>query len=85
MDVRITILVITLGVASLALAPSLLINQSADAQSKDSKRWCESQGKGNQWVWGCQSGWFDHDHCQEYYPVNSKAGYKAGWGHGNCK
>jgi hypothetical protein len=75
MDVRITILVIALGVASLTLAPTLLINQSADAQSKDS----------NQWVWGCQSGWFDHDHCQEYYPVNSKAGYKAGWDHGNCK
>lgn len=35
--------------------------------------------------WGCQAGWYDHDHCQKYYPVNSVSGYKAGWNHGSCK
>lgn len=67
--------------ASLASAPSLLAISPADAAS----HWCEDQGKGNQWTWGCQAGWYDHDHCQKYYPVTSVSGYKAGWNHGSCK
>jgi hypothetical protein len=114
-----TILVITLGVASLTLAPSLIINQSAYSQVESAKNqsassqvesaknqsassqvdenkplesarhWCEDQGKGEQWVFACQSGWYDHDHCQKYDPshVSSDAGYKAGWDHSSkiCK
>jgi hypothetical protein len=45
MDVRISILVITLGIASLAIAPSLIINQSAYSQVESAKHWCESQGR----------------------------------------
>jgi len=71
----------------LAIAPSLIINQSAYSQVETAKHWCESQGKDQQWVFACQSGWYDHDHCQAYDPshVSSNAGYKAGWDHGSCK
>lgn len=85
METTTKMLIIAFAIVSIALVPSAVISQSADAQSKDSKPWCESQGKGDQWTWGCQAGWYDHDHCQKYYPVNSVEGYKAGWNHGHCK
>jgi len=82
MNVQISIVVIALAVASLALAPSPIINQSADA-----KPWCETQGKSSNWVFGCKNGWWDHDHCQDYRPESGDyaKGYKVGWDKGSCK
>jgi hypothetical protein len=89
MNARTGILVIALEVVSLALAPTLIINQSADAQSLSSKGWCESQGKSINWVNGCKNGWYDHDHCWSYDPDGESNafynGYKIGWKKGHCK
>jgi hypothetical protein len=87
MNAQIGMLVIAVGVASIALAPSLIVNQSADAQSSSSKPWCESQGKSSDWVFGCKNGWWDHDHCQPYRPESGHyaRGYVVGWDKGSCK
>jgi hypothetical protein len=87
MNARIRILVIALGVVSLAVAPSLIINQAADASSHH--KWCENQGKSVNWVNGCKQGWWDHDHCNPYDPDGESnafyTGYKVGWKKGHCK
>lgn len=83
MKVTIKIAIIVLVVTTMTLAPSIIISQSATAASHS--QWCENQGKDKQWVFGCQAVWSDHDRCLEYYPVNSKEDYKAGWNHGSCK
>lgn len=73
-EYSIKILVIALGIASVALTPSLIISKSVDALG-----WCESQNKPSNWVYGCQSGWYDH--CNPYIPGNDKGyteGYKVG-------
>jgi hypothetical protein len=85
MNVRISILVIALGVVPLAIAPTLIISQPADAAS----HWCENQGKSVNWANGCKQGWSDHDHCYPYDPDGESnafyTGYKVGWKKGSCK
>jgi hypothetical protein len=87
MEITIKLLVIALAVTSMALAPSLIINKSADA----SNHYCtEYKGKSQDWIDGCKQGWFDHDHCYEYNPGDGKTdafwnGYYAGWNKGHCK
>jgi hypothetical protein len=88
MNVRIGVLLVALGVASMALAPSLIINQSADAQSTSDKHWCRNQkDKSGDWIFGCQNGWWDHNHCQDYRPETGHyaRGYVVGWERGSCK
>jgi hypothetical protein len=85
MNVRIGILVIALGVVSLALAPTLITSQPVDAAT----HWCQNQGKSVNWVNGCKNGWYDHDHCYPYDPDGESnafyTGYKVGWKKGHCK
>ena len=51
---------IVIAVASLALAPSLIVINSADAATS----YCSDQkGKSQNWINGCRQGWSDHDHC----------------------
>ena len=55
---------------------------------KSSPHYCtEYQGKSSSWKFGCQNGWFDHDHCQAYYPETGQyaKGYEVGWAKGHCK
>jgi hypothetical protein len=54
MNARISILVIALGVGSLALAPSLTSNQLANATGARTG-WCNQQPKDEGWVSGCVS------------------------------
>ena len=89
MKIQISILLIALGVMSLALAPSLTISQSADAQSTTSSdpHWCRNQAKSGDWIFGCQNGWWDHNHCQDYRPESGHyaRGYVVGWERGHCR
>jgi hypothetical protein len=75
---------IVIAIASLALAPSIVYTQPVEAAS----HWCEQQKKSQDWVYGCQRGWADHDECSSYNPEEPGAyasGYKAGWNKGHCK
>jgi len=85
MNARTGILVITIGIVPLALAPTLIIIQPVDAAT----HWCEEQGKSVNWVNGCKNGWYDHDHCYPYDPDGESdafyTGYKVGWKKGSCK
>jgi hypothetical protein len=83
MNLGISILVIAFAIASIGLAPSLMISQSASAVS----HWCENQGKSSAWVEGCKNGWSDHDKCYSYdHELNGDMakGYKVGWSKGSC-
>jgi hypothetical protein len=86
MEITIKLLVIALAVTSMALAPSLIINKSADAASHS----CEdTKGKSKDWIEGCKRGWYDHDHCYGADPDDGKSqeyysGYFAGWKKGHC-
>ena len=81
MNSRLQIAIIALVVTTVALAPSLVMNQSAEAASHTTK--CEAEkGKSESWIKGCKDGWFNWDKCGTNYPHNSKEfyeGYKAGW------
>jgi hypothetical protein len=82
MDSKLSLLVITLAVASIALAP-LIMNQHANAVTK-----CENEsGKSSAWIEGCKQGWYDHDHCKSYNPGTGEVakGYSVGWSKGSCK
>lgn len=82
MTIKIGMFMIVLAVVSLALAPSLLINQTAEAN-----KWCEDQkGKPHAWITGCKDGWYDHDNCLSYHPQSGDyaKGYKVGWDKGSC-
>ena len=75
--------VIVVALTLMALTPSLMFNQSAEANP-----WCESQkGKSNDWVLGCKGGWYDHDRCYSYSPESGDyaKGYKVGWDKGSCR
>ena len=90
MNARISILLIGLAVVSVALAPSLTISQSADAQSTTSSdpHWCRNQkDKSGDWIFGCQNGWWDHNHCQDFRPESGHyaRGYIVGWERGHCR
>ena len=77
---------IVIAVASLALAPSLIVINSADAATS----YCSDQKvKSQNWINGCRQGWSDHDHCYKYDPDGESnafaSGYKVGWKKGHCK
>lgn len=80
------LLVIALAVTSMALAPSLIVNKSADAAN----HYCiDYKGKSQNWINGCQQGWWDHNRCNPYFPDGESnafySGYKVGWMKGSCK
>ena len=85
MEFNTKLFAIAIAVTSLALAPSLIAINTADANS----HWCRDQkGKSQDWISGCQRGWADHNECSSYDPEEPGAylsGYKAGWKHGSCK
>ncbi len=73
---------IILATASLALAPSLLNTESANAAYYCS----DENGKSKAWIEGCKQGWYDHNHCLAYNPGTGEVakGYKVGWSKGSC-
>ncbi len=84
MDTNIKILAIALVVISIALSPSLVINKSVDAAT----HYCtDYKGKSQNWINGCQQGWWDHNHCWGYSPGSGDyaKGYSVGWSKGHCK
>jgi hypothetical protein len=86
MRITIKMLVIAIAVASLALAPSLIVINSADATT----HYCRDyRGMSLNWINGCQQGWWDHNHCYPYSPDGESNdfyyGYKVGWKKGSCK
>ena len=86
MDTNIKILVIALVAISIGIAPSLVINKSVDAAT----HYCtEYTGVSQNWINGCQQGWWDHNHCKSYNPDGESNafsnGYKVGWSKGECK
>ena len=85
MDTNIKILAIALVVISIALSQSLVINKSVDAAT----HYCtDYKGKSQNWINGCQQGWWDHNHCNSYDPDGESnafySGYKVGWNKGQC-
>ncbi len=86
MDTNIKILVIALVAISIGIAPSLVINKSVDAAT----HYCtDYTGMSQNWINGCQQGWWDHNHCKSYNPDGESNafsnGYKVGWSKGECK
>jgi len=82
MDTKISLLAITIAVASMALSP-LIMNQPVNAAS----HYCaDEKGKSNAWIEGCKAGWADHDNCKSYNPGTGEVakGYKVGWSKGSC-
>ena len=88
MNLRLQITVIALVVTTMALAPSLVMNQSAEGASHVIK--CEDQKQSsllghnyNNWVDGCKDGWYNWNVCGlGPNPKDSgpyAEGYKAGW------
>ena len=86
MEITTKLCAIVIAVTSLALAPSLIVINSADAATS----YCSDQkGKSQNWINGCQNGWYDHNHCYPYDPDGESnafySGYKVGWKKGHCK
>jgi hypothetical protein len=68
MNSRLQIAIIALVVTTMALAPSLVMNQSAEAASHKTK--CEAEKrKSESWINGCKEGWFNWDNCGTNYPT----------------
>ena len=83
MDFRLGIIAITMVVTSLALAPSVILHQSAEAN-----HYCtDYKGKSKSWVEGCKAGWYDHDLCWVFSPGTGDyaKGYAVGWDKGSCR
>ncbi|MDF0682345.1 MAG: hypothetical protein P0116_15420 [Candidatus Nitrosocosmicus sp.] len=82
MKIRVNMFAIILATASLALAPSLLNIESANAAYYCS----DEKGKSKAWIEGCKQGWYDHNHCLAYNPGTGEVakGYKVGWSKGSC-
>ena len=71
---------LSLVVTTMALDPSLVINQSAEAASHVIK--CENEkGKTHQWINGCKDGWYNWDLCGVGPDGTGQyvEGYKDGW------
>jgi hypothetical protein len=86
MEITMKLLVIAVAVISMALAPSFVMINSVDA----STHYCtDYPGKSQNWINGCQQGWWDHNHCNSYSPDGESnafySGYKVGWNKGQCK
>lgn len=85
MDTNLKIYLIALFGISITLTPSLIVNQSVDA-----KHYCtDYKAMSQNWINGCQQGWWDHNHYNPYDPEGESAafysGYKVGWNKGHCK
>ncbi|HZD34591.1 MAG TPA: hypothetical protein VE130_05260 [Nitrososphaeraceae archaeon] len=79
MDNKISLAIISIALASIAIAPSFIMNQPLNA----AKHSCEHKGHPikSEWVRGCKNGWHDCDH-DGYNPYGNKqyvTGYKYGW------
>lgn len=88
MKITFALFVVTLVVTLLTLAPALLMSNPIDAAS--SPYYCRDYpGKSQDWINGCQQGWWDHNHCYTYNADGESnafaSGYKAGWNKGLCK
>ncbi len=82
MEINTKLFAIAIAVTSMALAPSLIIYQPADAV-----KLCRDYAKSNNWIAGCMDGWYDHDHCLAYKGGGSgdySRGYAIGWEKGSC-
>jgi hypothetical protein len=81
MEITPKLFAIAIAVTSMALAPSLIIYQAADAVKH-----CTDYGESKAWVEGCKQGWSDHDNCFHYNPGTGEVakGYKVGWSKGSC-
>lgn len=56
-------------------------------ECKSSPQYCtEYSGKSQNWIKGCQQGWWDHNHCWGYSPGSGDyaKGYSVGWTKGHC-
>lgn len=82
MEFNAKLFAIAIAITSIALAPSLIIYQPADA----AKHCTDYSGKSEAWIDGCKQGWWDHDHCYQYSPGTGQyaSGYKVGWSKGSC-
>jgi hypothetical protein len=88
MKTTFALFVVTLVVTLLTLAPTLLMSNPVDAAS--SPYYCRDYpGKSQDWINGCQQGWWDHNHCYTYNADGESnafaSGYKVGWNKGLCK
>ena len=83
MEINTKLFAIAIAVTSLALAPSIIAINPADAVTH-----CRDySGKSNNWIAGCMDGWYDHDHCLAYKGGSSgdySKGYAVGWAKGSC-
>lgn len=84
MDTNLKILLIAIVTGSMTLAPSLIFINSVDA----TPYYCRDyHGMSQNWINGCQQGWWDHNHCWGYSPGagDYSKGYSVGWTKGHCK
>ena len=88
---KLKILIIVFAIASVALVPSLMSNQNANAGFDHCKE-RQSDSESEAWLKGCTQGMDDHDRCKEYKPVTPdprdasdyEKGYRVGWNLGRC-
>jgi hypothetical protein len=86
-NLRLQITIVALVVTTMALAPSLVMNQSAEAASvekcKDPKKSTLLGHNYNNYLDGCKDGWFNWDDCGNGPNPKDKGpyaeGYKDGW------
>lgn len=88
MKITFELFIVTLAATSLIMAPMLLMSNPANAAT--STHYCRDYpGKSQDWINGCQQGWWDHNRCYSYNPDGESnafaAGYKVGWNKGLCK
>jgi hypothetical protein len=71
------LLAMAVAIASVAILSALKANKPVNAV--DSKGWCESQGKSQNWINGCQQGWSDRDHYNSYDPDGESNSFSDGY------
>jgi hypothetical protein len=85
MDTNLKILLIAFVTGSMTLAPSLIFVNSVAAAPYYCK---DYKGVSQNWINGCQQGWWDHNHCNAYDPDGESNafynGYIVGWKKGEC-
>jgi hypothetical protein len=85
MNYRLQITIVALLVTTIALAPSLISSQLAQAQTtKTMPIKCEDeQGKSHTWITGCKDGWYNWGVCgvgpTQGATGQYDQGYAAGW------
>ena len=84
MDYRLQITMVALVITTIALAPSLISSQLAQAQTTKKIIKCEDEkGKSHTWITGCKDGWYNWGVCG-VGPEKGATGqynewYAAGW------